>query len=295
MPLGMGWQRRRRIVFWVAALVVLASMSGAAVYLSRPTVLVGRSTARSQRVAYGEVSHQQWDDLLHRFVDTDGNVDYATWDESSQARQELNDYLNSLSRLDESLPASRAERLVYWINAYNAITMLGILREYPTSSIQNHVSHTWGYNIWRDLRLIVGDKSYSLSEIEHKVLRPLNEPRIHFAIVCASRGCPRLRNEAYTATKLEAQLENNAVAFFADSTKCAVDSAKNELRLSPILKWYSADFGTSTKTMLLRIANWLPADAQAVTKSNDARVVYVDYDWSLNDRLTAAPPIPPPE
>lgn len=296
MPSGVSWLRmRRRTIYWVAAAFVLASMSGAAVYLARPTILIGRSTTRSERLVCGDISHEPFNDLLQRFVNTDGNVDYAAWKQSAEAQQQLNNYLSSLSRLDEIRPANRAERLAYWINAYNALTIQGILREYPTSSIQNHVSHTWGYNIWRDLRLIVGDKTYSLGEIEHKVLRPLNEPRVHFAIVCASRGCPRLLNEAYTPTELEEQLQSNTVAFFADPTKCGVDSAKNELHLSPILKWYSADFGTSTSAVLQRIANWLPADAQAVAKSNDVRVVYLDYDWSLNDRLTAAPPIPPPE
>jgi hypothetical protein len=102
------------------------------------------------------------------------------------------------------------------INAYNAVTVRGILREYPTSSIQNHAAKWLGYNIRKDLLLLVGGQPYSLDQIEHEILRKLDEPRIHFAIVCASRSWPRLGNRAYTAADLENQLDFNTQAFFAD-------------------------------------------------------------------------------
>lgn len=205
----------------------------------------------------------------------------------------LDEYLVTLSRVNEARDATAQQRLAFWINAYNAVTVRGILREYPTTSIQNHVARVWGYNIWRDLKLMVGDRRYSLGEIEHAVLRRMNEPRIHFAIVCASRGCPRLLNEAYSAERLEEQLSRNTLAFFADPTKCSVDTAQNELHLSPILDWFAADFGASTPAVLQRIADWLPESAQAVAQSKDVRVKYLDYDWNLNDQATAGPPLPP--
>jgi hypothetical protein len=296
MPLGFGWRLVRRTrLFWFTGPMILAIVAGAAIYLSRPTVLVGRHWARSDQVACGGISHQPWDELLRRFVDAEGNVDYSTWKESVGDLRRLDDYVSSLSRLDESRFATLPQRLAFWINAYNAVTVLGILREYPTTSVQNHVSRVGGYNFWRDLRLIVGEQNYSLGEIEHTLLRPLNEPRIHFAIVCASRGCPRVRNEAYTAERLEEQLQSNAIAFFADPTKCAVTTAGNELQLSPILKWYADDFGTSLPAVLQRITPWLPDDARSMAQGKNVRVVYLDYDWNLNDQLAAAPPLPPPE
>ena len=285
----------RKILCWLVGLVAVVIVTFVALRLARPTVVIGREWPLAERVACDAISHRPWDNLLHRFVDGDGNVDYAAWKNSADDLRQLDEYLISLSRMDRNRSASPAQRLAFWINAYNAMTVRGILREYPTSSIQNHVARVWGYNIWRDLKLVVGDTSYSLGEIEHAVLRPMNEPRIHFAIVCASRGCPRLLNEAYTAENPEQQLQRNTLAFFADPTKCAADTECNEVRLSPILNWYASDFGSTTPAILQRIASWLPDDVKTLAQSMNVRVVYLDYDWSLNDQSTASPPLPPPE
>ncbi len=282
--------RRWRFVLLAVAITATAAIAWRE---SRPTVLVGRAWPVAERVAIGDVPHQAWDELLRRYVDADGFVDYAGWKQSPEDMQKLDEYLAVLSQANEASDATTVQRLAFWINAYNAVTVRGILLEYPTTSIQNHVARVWGYNIWRDLKLIVGDRRYSLGEIEHSILRKMNEPRIHFAIVCASRGCPRLLNEAYSAERLEEQLSRNTLAFFADSTKCSVDTSKNELHLSPILEWFAADFGASTPAVLQRIAGWLPESAQAVARALGVRVNYLDYDWSLNDQATAGPPLPP--
>ena len=283
-------RRRMYALLFVAVVVAIIAMAWRA---SRPVVLVGREWPPSERIAIGDVSHQAWDELLRRYVDPDGLVDYVRWKQSADDVRRLDDYLEALSRADERRETTSSQRLAFWVNAYNAVTVRGILREYPTASIQNHVARVWGYNLWRDLKLIGGDRRISLGEIEHAVLRPMHEPRIHFAIVCASRGCPRLLNEAYSAERMEDQLHRNTLAFFADPTKCSADEARHELQLSPILTWYAADFGASTPAVLQRIADWLPESAQAVARSPNARVSYLDYDWSLNDQATAMPPLPP--
>jgi hypothetical protein len=286
-PLG----RKRRS--WLTGLIAIAALTALMTGLSRPAVLVGRAWSAAEQVAAGDISHQAWNELLRRYVDAEGNVDYTSWKASADDQRRLDEYLASLSRLDEPRPATPSQRLAFWINAYNAVTVRGILREYPTTSIQNHLRHVWGYNIWRDLRLIVGNRRRSLGEIEHSILRTMNEPRIHFAIVCASRGCPRLLNEAYSAERLEEQLQHNTLAFFADPTKCRFEPSRNELHLSPVLLWYAADFGPTRADLLRRIAEWIPDDARAVTCPNGVRVVCLDYDWSLNDQATAGPPLPP--
>jgi hypothetical protein len=278
---------------WLFGALAIAALTGLWVWLSRPVVFVGRAFPAVELVACGDISHQAWNELLQRFVDTEGNVDYTGWKASAEDLRRLDEYLADLSRLDETQPATPSQQLAYWINAYNAVTVRGILREYPTTSIQNHMSRIWGYNIWRDLRLIVGDRHRSLGEIEHSILRTMKEPRIHFAIVCASRGCPPLLNEAYSADRLDEQLQRNAQAFFADPTKCRFDPSRNELHLSPILRWYAADFGRTRADMLCRIAEWLPDDIRAEIHSNRIRVTYLDYDWNLNDQTTAGPPLPP--
>ena len=281
------------VIRWFVGILLLAGAIGATVPLSRPTVLVGRTWLAADRLASAEVSHAAWDELLRRYVDAEGNVDYAGWKDSVSDMRRLDKYLEELARLDTRREATASERLTFWINAYNAVTVRGILREYPTSSIQNHVGRVWGYNIWRDLRLIVGDQPHSLGEIEHDLLRPLLEPRVHFAIVCASRGCPRLRNEAYLAERLDEQLAQNAADFFADSTKCVVDLERRELRLSPIMNWYAADFGATQTERLRRIVPWLPQPARELALSGDVRLTFLEYDWSLNDQTTSAPPLPP--
>jgi hypothetical protein len=197
----------------------------------------------------------------------------------------LDGYLAHLSAAAFTRQSGRDAQLAFWINAYNAVTVKGILREYPTSSIRNHTAKLVGYNIWKDLQLPVEGKRYSLDQIEHEILRKMGEPRIHFAIVCASIGCPRLLNEAYTAHKLEEQLTANAQAFFADPTKFQHDAARRTIAVSPILKWFAGDFGASQADQLRQIAPYLPnVSARQLAQSGQARVRYLDYDWGLNDR-----------
>ncbi|MCP4172364.1 MAG: DUF547 domain-containing protein [Fuerstiella sp.] len=111
---------------------------------------------------------------------------WRAWHSSAVDIRALDRYL-STGRANQT---TKNGKLAFWINAYNAATIRGILREYPTTSIRNHTARLFGYNIWKQLQLYVGNKAHSLEGIEHQVLRKMNEPRIHFAIVCASIGCP---------------------------------------------------------------------------------------------------------
>ena len=255
------------------------------------TIVLGRNWPADQQVSVSDADHHSWSMLLGRYVDEQGNVDYAGWQKSTEGLQALDAYLNHLSQADLDTQASRPARMAFWINAYNAVTMRGILREYPTTSIQNHVSRFGGYNIWRDLLLLVDGKPYSLGQMEHDILRPMQEPRIHFAIVCASRGCPRLLDEAYTPARLEDQLTLGARSFFADPTKFRYESETNTIYVSPILNWYASDFGSNQREQFKTIAPFLPSDeARRITAQ--PRVRFLDYDWSLNDQ-PVAPPLPP--
>ena len=177
-------------------------------------------------------------------------------------------------------------QLAFWINAYNAVTIKGILREYPTSSIRNHTAKLFGYNIWYDLLLIVGDSKISLHDVEHEVLRKTGEPRIHFAIVCASHSCPRLLNEAYTVEMLEEQLTTNTQNFFANRDNFRYSNGT--FYLSSILKWFAEDFGSIQSAQLRSIAPYLPDRAsQQAAASGSGRISYLSYDWSLNEQPPA--------
>ena len=212
------------------------------------------------------------------------SITYTAWKASRTDRKSLNTYLQSLSRGTPAKPASRNAKLAFWINTYNAVTIEGILQEYPTTSIRNHTARVFGYNIWQDLPLIVGDKQYSLEQIEHEVLRKMNEPKIHFAIVCASIGCPRLRNEAYTPSQIDEQLADNARDFFSRRKNLQVDTTQRTLKLSSILSWFDDDFGSTQAKQLQTIKPYLPKAAQSLIHGGNVSISYLDYDWSLNDQ-----------
>jgi hypothetical protein len=266
-----------------AVAIVLVALSNAARAGSK--VYLGKQYPAGQLVSLDQIDHSQWDRLLKKYVDRGGLVDYAAWKRSSSDVAALKVYLGELGRGDPRAKASRAGKLAFWINAYNAVTIRGILREYPTSSIRNHTARLFGYNIWHDLLLRVGNAGYSLDTIEHKILRKLGEPRIHFAIVCASVGCPPLRSEAYTGPKLEAQLTDNTKTFFSRQKHFRVDVSQRSVQVSPILKWFREDFGATPQKGLAGLADYLPDGAAGrLLKSGKFSVSYLDYDWSLNQQ-----------
>ena len=246
---------------------------------------VGVETPQAQRISFDQIDHSAWDALLDQFVNQQGLVDYKGWKASSEATKQLDAYLAELSLGDPSAESTREATLAFWINAYNAVTVKGILREYPTTSIRNHTAKLWGYNIWKNLFLRINDAPINLDDIEHKVLRKMNEPRIHFAIVCASIGCPRLLNEAYLADRLEEQLTTNANHFFAQAQNFRTDRSQNTVYLSSILSWFGEDFGPNQAAQLKRISPYLPSDAEReFVGLSGVKVRFLDYDWGINQQ-----------
>lgn len=269
----------------LVATAVLAGVLAPPTLSAGDKINLGKQIQAAKRVSFDQIDHTVWNDLLKRYCNAQGMVDYTAWKASSADRRSLGEYLASLSQADLAKPAAREAKLAFWINAYNAVTVEGILREYPTSSIRNHTAKVFGYNIWDDLLLAVGGQSYSLNQMEHEILRKMGEPRIHFAIVCASIGCPPLRDEAYVADRIDEQLTDNAKRFFADRSKFHADMRSRTISVSPILKWFADDFGADQAAQMRSIAPYLPDKAsQQVARSGQASVEYLDYDWSLNDQ-----------
>ncbi|MFN3190832.1 MAG: DUF547 domain-containing protein [Aureliella sp.] len=266
----------------VLALAFALNAGGYSLLAGTP-VKVGAVVDAKQRVSMDQIDHSVLDMLLKRYVDNDGMVHYREWSQRDSDLRALDGYLSELSRAELDVKANRQAVLAYWINAYNAVTLKGILREYPTTSIRNHTAKLLGYNIWKDLKLQVDDREVSLDEIEHQVLRKLGEPRIHFAIVCASISCPKLRNEAYLPTKLEEQLANNARDFFGDSGKFQFDVKAQRLGLSKILSWFAEDFGSTRREQLEAISSYVPEQARDLLRSEATRISYLEYDWGLNE------------
>jgi len=263
--------------------VILVIASSSAATVNAQQVLVGQSVPPGSRVPLHQVDHSSWNELLQTYVDDKGQVNYRAW--QANDRRELQTYLNTLSQADPNARTTSEAALAFWINAYNAVTVEGILREYPTTSIRNHTPKLVGYNIWKHLLLIVGDQRISLNDIEHEVLRKMGDPRIHFAIVCASHSCPRLLNEAYVADRLEEQLQANTRNFFANPENFQFDPARRVMRLSSIVDWFKSDFGSNQAARLKAIAPYLPSrEAYDAAMANSVRVSYLDYDWSLNEQ-----------
>ncbi|MBT8315409.1 MAG: DUF547 domain-containing protein, partial [Maribacter sp.] len=182
----------------------------------------------------------------------------------------LKDYLDYLAKNPISATASKEERLAYYINLYNAGTVQLILENYPLESIKD-IFRPWGKD-----RVKIGDYTYSLGEIEHDVLRKMNEPRIHFAINCASFSCPKLLNEAFTASNVEQLLDKATYDFINDPSKNIL--SHNAIELSKIFKWYKGDF-TEGNTLIDYLNKYSDIDI-----SNDSEIHYLTYDWRLNEK-----------
>jgi hypothetical protein len=222
--------------------------------------------------------HSDWDALLKKYVDDHGLVDYKTWKAKDTAA--LDAYLKKLAAVKDEEKLSKDERLALWINAYNAITIKTILDHYPVKSIKD-VSGAWSGNNWT----VAGKANLSLDDIEHKTLRKMGEPRIHFAIVCASKGCPFLRKGAFTADKLDAELEEQVQACFADPAKLKIDASSKKVAVIPLFDWFGDDFGASKPQRLTWIAKHVKDPAlKKVCIDNDASLSFLDWDWALNER-----------
>jgi hypothetical protein len=244
--------------------------------------LAGKQWPANQQVSIEDISHESFDALLQKYVNENGMVDYRAWHKNQTDRDTLKSYLENLSKANPNAKAADAAKLAFWINAYNALTIEGILRVYPTTSIRNHTAKLFGYNIWKNLHLYSGNSRINLDDIEHKVLRKMNEPRIHFAIVCASIGCPRLLNKAYTADQLENQLVTNTTDFFSRSQNLQVDVKNSKLNLSEIMNWFGSDFGDSTTKQIKTIAPYFPENTKTLVSKGKFSVGYLDYNWQLN-------------
>jgi hypothetical protein len=234
--------------------------------------------------------HAPFDRLLKAHV-VDGMVDYDAF----RTAPDFPAYLATLAAFDPGT-LGRDEQLAFWINAYNAYTIQLILKHNETRSIRN-INKTGGiikgYGPWNEKLARVGGVDYGLDHIEQKIIRPTYaEPRIHFALVCAARGCPPLRSEAYTGARLDEQLQDQGRVFLLESPdKNRVDVKNSAIYVSQVFKFrdYEKDFGGSKEAVARFIAKWYPAGAERSLLEGGQwkKFEYTDYDWSLN-RLTPA-------
>ncbi len=221
------------------------------------------------------VTHELWDALLKKHVRADGFVDYKGFIHDSA---ELNAYLKVLeSAHPNDKNWSRNEQMAYWINAYNAYTIQLIVRNYPVASIKDIKKGVAFVNSVWDIKFIkIQGFSYDLNNIEHNILRPVfKDARIHAAINCASYSCPKLLNEAFTADKLESQLDATMRGFVNDPLRNRITADKAEI--SEIFKWFKGDFERdgSLRDFLNKHSN--------VKITEKTGISHIDYNWALNE------------
>jgi len=241
--------------------------------------------------------HSSWDRLLKQHVSWDAKgvasrVDYAA---IQKQPAEFNAYLKRLSAVAEAEYQgwSKPQQLAFLINAYNAFTIKLILTAYPDLVSIKDLGSFFS-SPWKKEFFVLLGKQRSLDELEHGLIRQpgvFNEPRIHVALVCASVGCPALRNEAFVADRLDEQLEDSLRRFLADRSRNRYNQRTDKLEVSKIFDWYGKDFigfrGHPTLASFLGDYAELLADgktAQARIKAGEAPLEFLDYDWGLNDR-----------
>lgn len=216
------------------------------------------------------------DDLLVSHV-RDGFVDY----DGIALDPRLDDFLDQLAQTTPEALVTPADRKAFFINAYNAIAIHGILND------QSPESRFGRARLFKRMRVDVLGQPMSLEDIEHGRLRKMGDARIHFAIVCASLSCPRLSSRAYLPETLDRQLDAAAEHFLNDPTRNVFDSNRRVAYVSRIFNWFEEDFAAEAGSLQRYMARYVTDQASArVLRSEDFDVNFRDYDWSLNGRLT---------
>ncbi|WP_260260904.1 DUF547 domain-containing protein [Vibrio intestinalis] len=243
--------------------------------LSAPKSELWSYWQQSNEASTVKVSHQQWQAILDTYLVVEGQhhlFRYSAVTAQDDAR--LNNYLSNLAQQNPH-QLSKAEQYAYWVNMYNAITVDLILQEYPIKSITK-LGGLFSFGPWDEEVITVNGKELTLNDIEHKILRPIwNDPRTHYAVNCASLGCPNLQLKAFSAQNSEALLEQAAIDFINSDKGVLVKG--NKLNVSSIYEWFSVDFDVDggVKSHIEKYRTNLPAISGSFS---------YDYDWSLNEK-----------
>ena len=212
-----------------------------------------------------KANHAEFDALLKKYVSEDGRVNYNGF---KKEKARLESYLYHLKLNPPNDSYSKEESLAYWINIYNASTIYLVIKKFPVRSIvEINQREPWSLKFVKS-----GEEVYTLNQIEHQIIRPkFKDARIHFALNCAAKSCPRLLNAAFNAESLNDQLERMAADFINDAEKNTI--SPSIVQVSKLFEWYHDDFGNLhdfiNKYSIVKIAS-------------DANITFKAYDWSLN-------------
>lgn len=248
-----------------------------------PVALAARPIEAAPQAAVAELT-DAWDAILRQYVDGEGLVDYARL---QQDRSAFEAFMRRLASADPDGLDSDADRIAFWINAYNAVVMWQVVERYPVDSVRD-VGLLWGLvgGFFKQQYTVAG-KEMSADDIEHGVLRGrFTDERIHWALVCAAFGCPRLLGHAYRAENLDATLHERALEFLAQPRGLQIDRASSTLYLSSYFDWYAGDFEKVAPSVTDYVLRYAPADAGEWIRANrdTLRIRFMEYDWTLNSQ-----------
>ena len=229
------------------------------------------------------IDHSAWDELLEKYISKngDGLNRFAYSKVTNEDRQKLENYLAQLSAI-EITNRSRAVQFAYWVNMYNALTIKVILENYPVDSIRDiDTSGIFANGPWGAELIEVEGEILTLDDIEHAILRPIwKDPRIHYAVNCASIGCPNLQSKAFTAANTQTLLEQGARDYV--NSPRGFDIKNGKLTVSKIYKWFAYDFGNSQKSVIQHLAQYAnPEKAEKLSQFKS--ISDTKYDWKLNE------------
>lgn len=215
--------------------------------------------------------HSIFDRLLHEYVSGSGKVNYKGLKIKMDT---LDSYLLELKANAPASDWTKNEKKAYYINAYNAYTIKFVLTKYPVASVKD-ISFS-GKDIWSTKLVKLGENVYTLGQVENDILRKMGDPRIHFAINCASYSCPKILNHAYTADNVNSQMEKLTKAYINDPKHNIITEKK--IKISQLFEWYASDFVTEEHTLIQYLNKYSTIQIAA-----DAKVEYLPYNWSLNE------------
>ena len=228
------------------------------------------------------VDHSPWQQILDRYLKAAGDPEVTRFDYAGVTPEDkalLRKYLTEL-QATPILKFNRAEQFAYWVNLYNATTVNLILNHYPVDSIRDIKFGFFSFGPWNEKLLKVDGEDLSLNDIEHRILRPIwKDNRIHYAVNCASIGCPNLATQAYTPANSEQLLQQGAIDYVNHPRGAAF--LDNELVLSSIYDWYKVDFGGGEKGVIKHLLKYAKPDLVR-RLSGHGRDIDYHYDWKLN-------------
>jgi len=233
-----------------------------------------------QANAAGDMDKSAYDAMLKKYV-SDGTVDYLKWKKNDFVTFEQ--YINSLAHMPVT-NLSKNEQKAFWINTYNALTIYAVLKHIPANGLlAKFFSVQMVSGFFDKITYSVASETLTLNDIETKKLREVfRDPRIHFALVCASRSCPEIQSAAFTAEGIDKRLDDAAKDFIQDNARNRLDRKNNVLRLSEIFRWYDSDFIASAGTVIDFVKKYMGKEGSAYLSAHTVKITYLFYDWLVN-------------